>query len=622
MAIRVLDPVLINQIAAGEVIERPSSVIKELIENSLDAGASMITVTLRDGGTTYMCVEDNGCGMDNHDLLMCVDRHATSKITDNNLFNIQSLGFRGEALASITSIARVSIQTRCAADITHTGRELRVEGGDKCDIRAVAMPHHGTRIEVSDLFYAIPARLKFLKSTSSELSQCLRVVEQLALSHADTHFKVIHNDRCVFDTRDLQSDTSLSPEQMRLNSILAPDFLDNALHIHHQDEDVSIRGYISLGTYHASQSTKQFFFINKRPIRDKVLQQALRVGYGDVLPSGRHGVCCLWMDLNPLYVDMNVHPAKYEVRFLDPNAIKSLLIKLVRTHLTQQPAQTSTHLSKALHHTLQTSTQHTASHGERAPYPPSFPSATSATHTSAVSLRPSFERDRLIPMRSAPLPSDPAPLSKTPEPEAISSLIALPAEDSGTLGHAVAQLFKSYIITQAHDAFYIVDQHAAAERLMYEKLKKHMNELGLDAQYLLIPDIVSVQEDIIERVQEHSASLRHLGVIIEPFGVGQLALKAIPALLEMDQPHALLSDLLNDLSEDNHPSTLTDRILHTLSTYACHHSVRFGRSLSLPEMNALLRLIESTPLATQCNHGRPAFIRLAQKDLERLFERT
>lgn len=614
MSIRYLDPVLINQIAAGEVVDRPASVIKELVENSLDAGATHITITLREGGCTYMCVEDNGTGMDEADLKLCIERHATSKVPDHNLFNIKSLGFRGEALASVASIARVSITTRQACDPARTGRIIRVEGGQTSDIQPAVIMQSGTRVEVSDLFYAIPARLKFLKSASSELSACLRAVEQLSLAYPDIHFKVIHNDRIVRDTEDAATD--LTQLEQRMYTVIAPDFLENALKVDYADDDMHISGYVSMSTYHASQSHKQFFLINQRPVRDKVLQNALRVAYGDVLPKGRYPLCYMRIKLPEMYVDMNVHPAKTEVRFLDQNKVKRAVIQCIKDVLTHHPVATSRHLSHALADTL---TDNTRIHEPYRPQPHNSytpPQTKSDGRPSESYYTNTPSEVPVLPFTKNETASHRDTLSHACSP------LPLPNTMDHPLGHAVAQIFQSYILTQNDDTFFIVDQHAAAERILYEKLKNHMHEQGLESQRLLIPALETVEADVHEIIQAHDAALSKFGILLEPFGVNQIRLVCVPALLDIDDPQVLLRDLLHDLAVDHDASTLTEMILHRLSTHACHHSVRFGRKLSIDEMNALLRDIESTPHAMQCNHGRPVLISLHQKDFERLFERT
>lgn len=633
MAVRFLDPVLINQIAAGEVVERPSSVLKELLENSIDAGATHIHIQLREGGKTYLSVRDNGAGMDEDDLLICVERHATSKLPDNNLFSIQSFGFRGEALAAISAIARVKITTRTKKD--DVGRMLCIEGGLKQAILPTQSPH-GTMIEVRDLFYATPARLKFLKSTPHELNHCMDVIERIALAHPSIGIEVVHNDRTLL---------TLLPEEdllQRFPPIMPEDFLKNTVLLEAQENEnnLSLRGYISLSTYHSAHTQHQYFFINNRPVKDKVLHMAVKLAYQDYLPPKRHGLCCLFLTMDPMLVDVNVHPAKTEVRFLNNQMISDYVRRSITEHLKQQGTRTSTELSKGM---VSSFSAHKPSMpaNSHATTPPSMFAQSPTSRPSVVHDSSTVSSLQELSFDTKTLPSFSTPSihhfnanakanvnsnANSPFPNA--QIIhhspfeqdTVPTPDH-PLGYAKAQLFKSYVVAQAKDALYIVDQHAAAERLLYEKLKHDMESHGITRQLLLLPEIITLKESERDVLMDNHTLLENMGIILERFGMNQIIVKEVPALLNNISWKTMISNLANDLLHTPQALALKDVFLHKLATIACHHSVRFGQELSSLEMNALLRDIENTPFAQQCNHGRPSFIRLEKKDLERLFER-
>ncbi len=602
MSIRFLDPVLINQIAAGEVVERPASVIKELIENSLDAGATSLRITLREGGKAYLSVKDNGSGMGPHDLGLCVERHATSKIPDNDLFKIESFGFRGEALAAISSVARVTITTRQKDE--EMAWQLTVSGGEKSSLIPVhSLP--GTHIEIRDLFYATPARLKFLKSNQSELSSCFDIVEKFALSHLGVAFYVTHNERTLLTME------AFDTLEERLTQVISADFIENAIPLkcHDEDRSVAIHGYTSLTTYNASRGGKQYFFVNNRPVKDKMLQTALKVAYHDYVPKDRYPVCCLFLTVDPARVDMNVHPAKTEVRFMQSGKLRDFLIDAIHQHLGRQGAITSSHLSKGMVDAFTVTPV------------PSYRSLSSSpfiAHRGEVNTSHLTELENFLPLAntvSVQQEYQPAPPDAPFIDESFSSCYPL--------GQAQAQLFNSYIISQTVDSFYLVDQHAAAERLLYEKLKKQVFSSEIERQLLLIPEIINVKENELALFHQCHEELKQLGFGVDSFGVGQLIVREIPALLKDCPLRQILLDVIEDIKEyDSLSPRIQEKILEKLATRACHGSIRFGRKLSIVEMNALLRDIETTAFSYQCNHGRPSFIRLARKDLERLFERA
>ena len=636
MSIRFLNPVLINQIAAGEVVERPASVLRELIENSLDAGATSIKINLREGGKTFIEIIDNGTGMNADDLDLCVERHATSKIPDNNLFNIQSLGFRGEALAAVSSVARVGITTRQA--FMETALHLSVSGGEKSVITPAQSPI-GTHITVRDLFYATPARLKFLKTTAVELSACMDVIERLSLSHPHVSFYVTHNERTLLAVAATDSFNT------RLSKVISKDFGENAIRVNYHDDFIAIDGHISLTTYTTSSANKQYFFVNRRPVKDKLLHTALKLVYHDYIPRERHGVCCLFLTLDPSLVDMNVHPAKTEVRFVQSGKIRDVLLSVLHGFLREHPTQTSSHLSQAALEAFTPANTLVPPHYSPsviAPLQQRFdarPQAPTQARSSAQKNN-AFSFTRSLSAQSSQTPSFSLQgntalqtfeeVERNLENHSDNEVYAEEQSEENALahyplGHARAQLFKSYIISETNDAFYLVDQHAAAERLFYEKLKRQIDQREIKRQLLLIPEIIDVKEHVLKNTLAHLSSFKDFGFILEPFGVCQMIVREAPALLENKNIKQLITDVLDCFEAEGDTLDqhfLRSHILEKLSSIACHGSVRFGRSLSLLEMNALLRDIETTPFADQCNHGRPSFIRLTRSDLEKLFERS
>lgn len=601
--IRLLPPNLINQIAAGEVIDRPSSVIKELCENALDAGATSLLIQLKDAGKSLISVTDNAFGMSQGDLEKAVVRHATSKIPDDNLFNVSSLGFRGEALASIGSISRLSIHSR-SLEVDH-GWCIHVYGGEVQESSpSTLLKSHGTCVEVRDLFYATPARLKFMKSNASEMSSHIEVVQRLALVSPHVFFKIIHEEKTIFE---------VFPEshENRVLSVLGQKFADNAVVLEACVGDVGISGFACVPTYNQSQSSEQFFFVNGRPVKDKLLHVAVKIAYQDYVPHGRHGACCLFIQLPKELVDMNVHPAKIEVRFQRSQDVRDAVISVIKGHLGSAQGFTSTHLSEAA---ISSFERH--AHVANNTYPSHIYSRRSPSF-------PSQSSHALVQSQSAyQNPSVPLSQPVFQEKEEIASFDER-SFDGGALGVAKAQLFNAYIISQGEDGFYIVDQHACAERITYESLKREMEEGGVKKQSLLIPVIVTCTEAEQEQLLSIAKELSSLGMGIEGFGVRDIAIHSVPALLKDADYPQLIKDILADLNEDQGDGeALKTHLLQKLSTMACHGSIRFGRRLSEYEMNALLREAEKTPFSEQCNHGRPSYLKLSKGDLERLFERA
>ncbi len=610
MSIRILPNNLVNQIAAGEVIERPASVVKELVENSIDAGATSIEITLVDGGKSLIAVSDNGKGMDKEDLNLAVERHATSKLPDDDLFHISYLGFRGEALPSISSVARLSIVSRTRE--AENGWKLEVNGGD----RREAVPSAsgiGTRIEVRDLFYATPARLKFLKTGSGETAQCIDMVNRIAMANPQVSFYLMDDQKKKISLNACQGEL-FDARLKRLSDVMGREFGENALLIDAARDNIRISGYVSLPTFNKANSLSQYLFVNNRPVRDKLLLGAIRGAYQGVLENGRYPVCALFFDVNPDYVDVNVHPAKAEVRFFDNASVRGLLVSAIRNVLAAGSRQTAAPLN--LESFLQDSFE-----------------ASAAAVSPAAENEMVFLNDYGAAMPPArlqiPLPSRAPRNAALPElerrfsvrAEEVSSSEAAPETD-GVLGQAKAQFHNTYIISQTADSIILIDQHAAHERIVMEKMKKALTEGRKPAtQMLLIPEIVELNLPDKQRLLENAVGLSDLGLVIEEFGPAAVIVREIPALIKDCDVRRLVNDLAEQIAEWGTDFALEDKLNYICATIACHGSVRAGRSLNLAEMNHLLREMEKTPNAGQCNHGRPTYIELKIKDINKLFHR-
>lgn len=628
MRIRHLPETLINQIAAGEVIERPFAAVKELVENAIDAGASRIDISLRDGGKSLIVISDNGCGMGQEDLEAAVERHATSKLPENDLVHIEHMGFRGEALASIGAVARLKIMSReqGAAE----SFEINVEGGKKGDVMPSAHPL-GTQIEVRDLFFATPARLKFLKSERSEYMSVKDVITRLAMAFPQIAFSLTHDEKVGLKLPATQDASS------RLSAIMGKEFGENAMKIEAEREGLTLSGYAGLPTLHRGTAQHQYLFVNGRPVKDKLLTGCVRAAYADVLHGGRHPLLALSLHVPPEEVDVNVHPQKAEVRFRDPGLVRGLIISALKKAIHEHGGAASSSVSmQALG---RFSPEHSASAGASAPSPslpltrshgapvpmsyarsgsgaPAYmPSYNSAMHDSQMAV---FEP--ITPAHSqGSLAVDMAPAARF---EAEANEIQEVRSDNFPLGSARAQLHQNYIVAQTSQGLVIVDQHAAHERLVYERFKAQMEERGIEKQGLLSPEIIELEERDAARLLKHSEALAKLGLEIEPFGAGAIAVQSLPALLG-DKPNlqGLINDLVDELAEHGNALSLEERLNHILSTMACHGSIRSGRRMNADEMNALLRQMEQTPLSGQCNHGRPTYIELSLADIEKLFGR-
>lgn len=591
MTIRKLEPHLINQIAAGEVVERPASALKELVENALDAKPTFITVHLRDGGRSLISVLDDGVGMTREDLSLSVERHATSKLPTSDLFNIQTLGFRGEALPSIGSISRLHITSRARG--TEDAWLLKVEGGEKHALMPTSHPE-GTLMEVKDLFYATPARLKFLKRAATELSHAMDFLNRLVMSHPAVAFKLISETRTVFDYK------ACSSLQDRLAQVMGPEFSENSLSLDVSRGEIRVKGEISLPTLNRSNATHQYLFVNGRPVKDKVLHGALRAAYQDFLASDRYPLIALFLELPPEEVDVNVHPAKTEVRFRDSGLIRGTLVSALKQALAGASHKTASTVSSQALNAFRPEPLRQPSLSSYRPLPPSSGRISSG----ASSPTPVLEE------------GPPPPLDVFQEKQASEPEVSL---ETPPLGFAKAQLYETYIVAQSETGLILVDQHAAHERLVYERLKQE--EGHIKRQPLLIPEVVELDEGRAHHLQEIQEELLSFGLVIEAFGEKAILIREIPALLGEVDLKGMVQDLADELKELGSALSLKERLAEILSTCACHHSVRAGRRLSLEEMNALLRQMEQTPHSGQCNHGRPTYIDLKRADLEKLFGR-
>jgi DNA mismatch repair protein MutL len=609
MPIRRLPPELVSRIAAGEVVERPASAVKELIENAVDAGAARIEIQAEGGGLARILVADDGAGLGPDELPLAVERHATSKLAPGpdgalDLLRIATLGFRGEALPSIGSVARLSIAARKAGEGAHA---ILVEGGAVGSVAPAPFAGgHGARVEVRDLFYATPARLKFMKSERAEALAIAEEVKRQAMAHAEVGFSLDIDGRKAL---------RLPPEApgeagrlARLAAVLGAEFADNALAIDQVRDGVRLMGHAGVPTFNRGNGQHQYLFVNGRPVRDRLLQGALRGAYADFLARDRHPVAALYLELDPTLVDVNVHPAKAEVRFRDPALVRGLIIGALR------------HALAGARHRASTTVAAEALAGFRPGYQ-SGPSATGFSAWSAGGWTPRPPADPLlagvaeISARFEPPPGYPAAGFGADGQAPAFDPIDFP------LGAARAQLHETYIVAQTRDGVVIVDQHAAHERLVYERMKDGMAAGGVPRQALLMPQVVDLDPAEAERVAARVGELAELGLVLEPFGPGAVLVRETPAALGQVDAGGLVRDLADDLAEHGAALALKERLEHVAATMACHGSVRAGRRLTAPEMNALLREMEATPHSGQCNHGRPTYVELKLADIERLFGR-
>lgn len=618
MTIRRLPPETVNRIAAGEVVERPASAVKELVENALDAGARRITVQVEGGGLSRILVEDDGSGLTPDELLLAVERHATSKLApdpagDYDLLNIATLGFRGEALPSIGSVARLTLTSRARG--AAEAWSLSVEGGAVGRPAPAAFPGpHGARVEVRDLFYATPARLKFMKSERAESQAIAEEMKRQAMAHEAVAFTLETDGRTVLR---LPAEAP-GPEGRlaRLSAILGRDFAENALAVDHEREGVRLTGYAGLPTLNRGTASHQHLFVNGRPVRDRLLQGALRGAYADFLARDRHPVTALYLEVDSHAVDVNVHPAKAEVRFRDPALVRGLVVGGLRHALAG-----AAHRSATTHSEAALSALRPQGLGGFTPGPSA--AGFSAWRMGGWNPTAGSGRNAVLPgLEGLSARAEPAP--GLADPGAGFDYGEVPVEAEAIdqpLGAARAQVHATYIIAQTRDGLVVVDQHAAHERLVYERMKAQLDAGGVARQALLLPEVVELDPAEAERVAARAGELEALGLVVESFGPGAVLVREIPALLGETDAAGLVRDIADDLAETGQALSLRERLQEVCSTMACHGSVRAGRRLTAPEMNALLREMEATPNSGQCNHGRPTWVELKLADIERLFGR-
>jgi len=590
--IRQLDEAAINRIAAGEVVERPASAVKELVENALDAGASRIQVDIADGGKTLIRVTDDGCGMTAEDLPLALSRHATSKIDGSDLLDIRSFGFRGEALPSLGAVGRLTITSRAEGDAA----QIACEGSRLSPVKPAALTK-GTVVELRDLFFATPARLKFLRSDRAELQAVTEVMRRLAMAEPLVGFTlrdVTGGEARTLFRADPANGDLFDALQSRLASVIGRDFTDNALRIDAEREGLRLQGYAALPTYSRGSSAQQYLFVNGRPVLDRMLYGALRAAYFDVLSRDRHPAAVLNLIADPQRVDVNVHPAKAEVRFREPDAARSLIITALKSALTGAGHRASSTVGAATLDAFRP--EPVRVYQMDRPSPPAIARAYAFQS-------PGFAE---VPQAAAFAP----PSDEKAQPH-----------EEHPLGAARAQLHENYIVAQTAKGIVIVDQHAAHERLVYERLKRQLTETGIRAQALLIPEIVDLSPTDAARLLDAAPALAEVGLVIEPFGGTAIAIRETPAVLGPVNGAALIRDILDELADSGDSTLVRARIDAILSRMACHGSVRSGRQMRPEEMNALLREMEATPLSGQCNHGRPTYVELSLHDIERLFGR-
>ena len=604
MSIRRLPEKLVNRIAAGEVFERPAAAVKELVENAIDAGATRISVRIAEGGIARIEVEDDGCGMTSADMALALERHATSKLPDDAIEDVTTLGFRGEALPSIASIARLTLESRVAGG---DGWRRVVDNGAVVAEGPAALAN-GTRVVIEDLFARVPARRKFLRSARSEYAACLDVVKRLAMARPDVGFTFEHDGRRALDVQGGQDQLS------RVAALTQRDLAANSIGVDLDRGEVHIGGVISLPTYNRGIADHQYLFVNGRPVKDRLLVGALRGAYADLLARDRHPVVALFLDVPSGEVDVNVHPAKTEVRFRDPQMIRGMIVGGLRRALDEHGFRS-----------VQRPAEAALAAWQQEPVAPSAPTLFAAhlpyphapaTHLFGADIDPATHallRDRVVDF--AP-PRDTLPMGRA---EAATGPV--PQGDSHPLGIARGQIARTYIVAEAEDGLVIVDQHAAHERLVLEQLRRGMSGQAVPSQGLLLPEVVELEEPACDRLEAAAAQLAALGVELERFGPAAVMVRATPAMLGAIDCRKLVNDIADDLAGYDAALGLGEKLELVAATMACHGSVRAGRTLSVAEMNALLRTMEVTPHSGQCNHGRPTWVKLAMDDVERLFGR-
>jgi len=607
--IRRLPPDAVNRIAAGEVVERPAAAAKELIENALDAGARSVRVRIEGGGLRRLVIEDDGYGMSVDELPLAIERHATSKLSPGDdghvdLLDIRTMGFRGEALPSIGSVSRLAILSRAKG--ADGAFEINVDGGRVEGPKPAAwsgLTSNGTRVDVRDLFYATPARLKFMKTERAEAQAIADAVRRLALARPDVAFHLESEERSIIKLQAEQGEPA-EARLKRLGAVLGREFRENAVEIEAEREGVRVSGFAGLPTFNRGSAQHQYLFVNGRPVKDRLLVGVIRAAYQDFLARDRHPMAVLFVELDTAFVDVNVHPAKTEVRFRDAAMVRGLMIGALRHALAAAGHRASTTVAGAA---LGAATSHVAPslpwNSPRPSWSPARP-VMGAPHYDSFGEPRAAVFDALSGAQSARVEE---------APEGPSEVLPL--------GVARAQVHETYIIAQTADGMVIVDQHAAHERLVYERMKAEMAGAGVKRQALLIPEIVELSEEEAERVLARAGELEQLGLEIEPFGRGAVAVRATPALFGTMDVKGLVRDLADDFVEYEAGLSLKEKFEDVMGNMACRGSVRAGRRLTAEEMNALLRQMEATPHSGQCNHGRPTYVELKLSDIEKLFGR-
>lgn len=596
MPIRRLPDHLVNQIAAGEVVERPASALKELVENAVDAGARRILIELEVGGIEHLSVTDDGCGMAAEELRLAIERHATSKLPRDDLSDISTLGFRGEALPSIASVSRLTLASRPAGG---EGWQIVIDHGHMLSDGPAGLPL-GTRVAVDGLFAKVPARRKFLKTERSELAACVDVVRRLAMAHPNIAFELKHGGRRLL-AADANASMLESARLARLAALLGVEFADNAVPVDLVRDGLTLGGMAGLPTYNRGIADHQYLFVNGRPVRDRLLAGSVRGAYQDLLARDRHPVVVLFLDVPPDFVDVNVHPAKTEVRFRDAALVRGMIVGGLRRALDAAGHRAATTVAAGVLEAFQS--QPIAQPAAPMPMPAPLPEPWRPKAQASFA-------DRGLGFHGV------APAARAPEPVQH----AAPAEDF-PLGVARGQVHNTYIVAEAKDGLVLVDQHAAHERLVLERMKRALEAGGVASQTLLLPEVVELDEVEANQLCDRAAELEAWGLEIERFGPRAVLVRAVPALLGHTDVKGLVRDLADDFAAFDSALSLKERIDEVCATMACHGSVRAGRPLSVAEMNALLREMEVTPHAGQCNHGRPTYVKLAREDIEKLFGR-
>ena len=625
--LRLLPKTLIDRIAAGEVVERPASALKELVENALDAGAKRIEIGLEEGGKQLISVSDDGEGMTDEEMALAVERHATSKLPGDDLLNISYMGFRGEALPSIGSVARLSITSRARG--AEEAWRIEVNGGEKS--APVPCAHGaGTRIEVRDLFYATPARLKFLKSVRAEQMQAVEIVNRLAMARPDAGFSMRGDQgRKVLDYPACAGDV-VTARLKRLGAVMGKDFAANALPVEAVREEIRLTGYAGVPTLNRGNAALQFLFVNNRPVKDRLLLGAVRGAYQDFLARDRHPLLALYLELAPRFVDINVHPAKTEVRFRDPGRVRGLIVSALKNALAQAGHRAATTVSQAALGALSPGGARFGGGGVTGSVMrPASPVPSPVRVQQHLGMQAPLAHGSVAdaPASFTPLPPSARGVTDA-APDAPPDSHVADADGGGhdtpsyPLGAARGQVHETYIVAQTSDGLVIVDQHAAHERIVYERMKQDLAATGVARQGLLLPEVIELDsEDLAARLVARAGEFAELGLIIEAFGPGAIVVRETPALLGKVNVAGLIRDLADELEDLDQTLGLKDRLMAVCATMACHGSVRAGRALTGDEMNALLRQMEATPHSGQCNHGRPTYVELKLHDIERLFGR-